>query len=192
MGFTERVSSALVRERAGKMRLAAASFLESTVVPIPLEVLVVPLMTAHPKRAFSIANAIFAGCLLGAFVFYWFGRVLFDPVVAPALDYLNLMDAYRSAEAQLAGENLFWAVFLVSVSPVPFQLATLSAGALGGDIVTFMLAVAASRAIRYYGLALLAATFGERIMALVGGRAPLMVGFVLLLLAGWLFNSFLL
>ncbi|MEN3793218.1 VTT domain-containing protein [Fulvimarina sp. MAC3] len=192
MSFTERVSNALVRERAGKLRLTAASFLESTVVPIPLEVLVIPLMTAHPKRAVSIAHAILAGCLVGAFLFYWLGRVLFDPVVVPALDGLGLMETYRTAEAQLAGKDLFWAIFLVSLSPVPFQLATLSAGTLGANPLTFILAVAASRAIRYYGLALLAAIFGDRILALAGGKRQLMIGLVLLLLTGWLFNRFLL
>lgn len=192
MNFIERTSNALVRERAGKLRLAAASFLESTVVPIPLEVLVIPLMTAHPKRAISIAHAILAGCLVGAFLFYWLGRVLFDPVVAPALDGLGLMETYRTAEVRLAGENLFWAILLVSLSPVPFQLATLSAGALGANPLTFILAVAASRAIRYYGLALLAAIFGERILSLAGGKRQLMIGFVLLLLTGWLLYEFVL
>ena len=83
----------LARHRAG---LAAASFAESTVVPLPLETVVLPLMVGHPRRALTIALAIWLGCLAGAALFYGLGFWLADPVVRPALAMLRSKAASRS------------------------------------------------------------------------------------------------
>ena len=60
----------LARHRSG---LAALSFAESTVVPLPLEVVVVPLMIGAPRRALTIALVIWLGCLAGASPFISLG-----------------------------------------------------------------------------------------------------------------------
>lgn len=178
-------SERLVSEDSGKRTLAFASFLESTVVPIPLEALVAPLMVAHPRHAWRIAFVILLGCLVGALLFYFVALWLFDPVVRPALEALGLMESFEAARSRLDRSGLFWAIFLVSVSPVPFQLATLGAGAVGGNVLVFMAAVASSRALRYYGLAALARLLGPRIQSWAGGKRQLVVGGILLLLAAW-------
>jgi membrane protein YqaA with SNARE-associated domain len=133
-------------------------------------------MAAHPDRAYRVAGAILAGCLIGALAFYLLASWLFDPVVAPLLDWLGLGESFQQARERMSGGNLFWAVFAVSVTPVPFQLATLGAGATGGSIIVFMAAVAASRAIRYYGLAWLARKFGPQVVEMAGGRRRLLIG----------------
>lgn len=166
----------LVSGESGRRSLALASFLESTIVPVPLETLVAPLMAVHPERAYRVAGAILAGCLAGALLFYLLASWLYAPVVAPALETLGLSDAFAEARARMDGANFFWAVFAVSLTPVPFQLATLGAGAAGGPVLVFMAAVAASRAIRYYGLAWLARRFGPQVVAFAGGRRKLLIG----------------
>jgi membrane protein YqaA with SNARE-associated domain len=185
----DRLTDALAQEEAGKRRLAALSFLEATILPIPLETVIAPLMAAHPKRAYSIAAAIFAGCLAGALVFYLLALALYDPVVAPALDGLGLLDDFDAMRARLNDESLFWTVFLVSLTPAPFQLATLGAGAVGGSVLTFMLAVAASRALRYFGLGFLARRFGPRLLEAAGGRTQLVVKGVVALVAVYVVAS---
>lgn len=57
----------LSRHRTG---LAAISAAESTVVPIPLETVIAPLMVGHPRRALGIALWVWLGCLAGASLFY--------------------------------------------------------------------------------------------------------------------------
>jgi membrane protein YqaA with SNARE-associated domain len=185
MGRVRDWSERLVSEDSGKRTLAFASFLESTIVPIPLEALVAPLMVAHPRHAWRIALAILLGCLAGALLFYFVALWLFDPVVRPALESLGLMEAFEAARSRLGESGLFWAIFLVSASPVPFQLATLGAGAVGGNVFVFMAAVATSRALRYYGLAALARLLGPRIQRWAGGKRQLVLGGILLLLAIW-------
>jgi membrane protein YqaA with SNARE-associated domain len=150
----------LARHRTG---LAALSFAESTVVPVPLETVVAPLMVGHHRQAWTIALVIWLGCLAGASAFYLVGLWLFDPVVRPALEWVGWRDDFAEMTADLDREGLFWTVFLVSFSPAPMQLATLGAGTVGGNFAVFLAAIAASRGLRYFGLALLATIFGPRI-----------------------------
>jgi membrane protein YqaA with SNARE-associated domain len=173
----------LARHRTG---LAALSFAESTVVPIPLETVVAPLMVGHHRRAWTIALAIWLGCLGGATLFYFAGLWLADPVVRPALAWLGLGDEFQSLSGRLEGESLFWTVFLVSFSPAPMQLATLGAGTVGGNVAIFLAAIAASRGLRYFGLAVLARLFGPRIAAFDIPRTRVVLIVFVLLFTGWL------
>jgi membrane protein YqaA with SNARE-associated domain len=172
----------LARHRTG---LAAISFAESTVVPIPLETIVVPLMVGHPRRALSIALSIWSGCLVGAALFYALGLTLVDPVVMPVLEWLGLAEDFRQMTERLGTEGLFWTVFLVSFSPAPMQLATLGAGAAQGNLAVFLAAIALSRGLRYFGLAILAQVVGERIAHLNLPKRVLIPGMIVAALLVW-------
>ncbi len=178
----EEWTSRLSRNKRG---LAALSFAESTVVPIPLETIVVPLMVGHPRRALRIALAIWLGCIVGATLFYGVSFLLADPVVHPVLNAIGLEDDFRKISQDLSGEGFFWTIFLVSFSPVPMQLATLGAGTVGGNPVVFIAAIALSRGLRYFGLAILAQLVGERIAHLDIPKRWLVLGLGVLLVVGW-------
>lgn len=175
---TSRWTERLARHRSG---LAALSFAESTVVPIPLEAVVAPLMVGHHRHSLTIALAIWFGCIVGASLFYIVGLWLFDPVVLPILERLGLRQNFEAITEDLGRDGFFWTVFLVSFSPAPMQLATLGAGSVGGNFAIFIAAIAASRGLRYFGLALLARLFGSRIARINIREGRLMLG---LLVAG--------
>lgn len=172
----------LARHRTG---LAALSFAESTVVPIPLETIVIPLMVGHPRQAISIATAIWIGCLAGASLFYFAALWLFEPVVQPALEALGLAGDFQDMVDRLGSDGLFWTVFLTSVSPAPMQLATLGAGAAKASFLVFFSAIAISRGIRYFGLAILAQIVGPRLAELEIPRRYLIPGMAAILLVIW-------
>lgn len=176
--------SRLARHRRG---LAAMSFAESTLVPIPLETVVAPLMVGHPKQAVRIALAIWIGCLFGAAAFYGFGAVLADPVVRPALASLGLEQDLDRMIEQLGTDGLFWTVFLVSFSPAPMQLATLGAGAAQANFAVFFAAIALSRGLRYLGLALLAQVIGPKIADWGIPKRYLIPGLIVVFGAIWVF-----
>jgi len=165
----------LARHRTG---LAALSFAESTVVPIPLETIVAPLMVGRHRQSVTIATAIWIGCLIGASLFYFIGLWLSDPVVRPVLEFLGLLDGFEELSKELEGSGLFWTVFLVSFSPAPMQFATLGAGATQGNFFIFLAAIAASRGLRYFGLAILARIFGPKIAEFNIPTGKLVIGLV--------------
>lgn len=182
---TTRASGWSARLAQSRRGLAALSFGESTVVPIPLETIVVPLMVGHPRRALGIALAIWLGCVAGAGIFYGVGLMLADPVVHPVLRSLGLEESFDKMAGKLSGGGVFWTVFLVSFSPAPMQLATLGAGAAGANPVVFLAAIALSRGLRYFGLAILAQLVGERIAHWRLPTGWLVAGLALLLVLGW-------
>src|SRR5688572_20302375 len=86
----DRLSSGAVRALAWLHRLAEAgwattaiggwAFLQASVVPGPVDGVLVPLGLADPKRAWRFAGAALFGSTLGALVAYTIGAVAFESV----------------------------------------------------------------------------------------------------------------
>lgn len=133
----------------------------------------------------TIALVIWIGCLVGASLFYVAGLWLADPLVLPALEWLGLQGDFEDQAADLDSGSLFWTVFLVSFLPAPMQLATLGAGTVAGSFPVFLGAIAASRGLRYFGLAVLANLFGPKIAEFGIPKNQIVVVFAVLTV-GWL------
>ena len=172
----------LASHRAG---LTILSIGETTVVPVPLEALVAPLMIGAPKRALSVAVWIWFGSLIGATLFYLVGLWLADPVVLPVIHWLGFSNGFEEMKGRLSEGGLFWVVFTVSLLPTPMQLATLGAGVVGGNFIVFIVAIALSRGIRYFGLAILAQFVGERIAKANLPKRIIIPALFAALLIGW-------
>lgn len=140
------------------------SALEATVIPIPLELVLIPYMIVERERVWAIASVALAGCLVGAVAGYYIGFALFDSVGQWFINYLSLQENYQEFKTTLQNDG-FMAVFLVGVTPVPFQTAMLAAGALQFSLSLFLLASALARGLRYYGLAILALWLGPYALA---------------------------
>lgn len=143
-----------------------ASFAESTVVPIPLEAVLIPAMQANRTRLWLLAAAALAGCIVGALVGYAIGYWLFGIVGEQLVGLFGSTEQYRSALEQIR-QNGFWFVLSVGIVPIPFQIAMLAAGAASYSILGYIAATLISRGIRYFGLALLVWKYGNRTEAMM-------------------------
>lgn len=139
--------------------LAIASFLETIVIPIAMELVLVPFMLANRGRVWRIATVTLAGCLAAAMVGYAIGALVFDTAGQWALQTLDLHQAFDEFQARFQDYG-FWAIVLVGITPIPFPIAMLAAGAAGYSIPLFLLACAVARGVRYYGLAVLVLAAG--------------------------------
>lgn len=184
-GRLEDLYDLLSRGRRGLAGMAVASTLESTVVPIPIETVAAPLMISRPRRAWAVAAAMLVGSTLGALILYMIAFT-FQDAVAPLVDWVAGPDAYAEVRARLGDQGLFIAVFLISVSFAPMQLAAIGAGALGGALPAFLAAVILSRGIRSFGLAALCVAFGQRATRVLGSRAATAASVAFGLLAIWI------
>ena len=157
---------AIITSRHVVWGTAVASFAESTVVPVPLEAVLIPAMQANRSRLWVIAGAALGGCVVGALVGYGVGYWLFGAIGAQLVALIGDPEMYRTASEQVR-RNGFWFVFSVGVTPIPFQIAMLAAGAAHYSLAGYLAATLASRGIRYFGIALLVWKFGDRTQALV-------------------------
>ena len=142
------------------------SFLESTVVPIPLETILVPLMQARREKLWLIALMATIGCLIGALLFYALGYFLFDMFKELIMQHITTEQQLESFKQRMQTDGFLF-VFSTGVTPVPLQVATLAAGVTSYNIAFFIAATALGRVIRYFGLAILVYYFGDKTEKLV-------------------------
>ena len=133
--------------------ITVASFLESTIVPIPLEALLVPLMQARSEKIWLIALMATLGCILGALFGYALGYYLFDMIGDWIIQTFSNPEQFENITQKMQ-EQGFWFVFTLGIVPIPFQIAMLAAGATKYSLLLFLIAAAIARSIRYFGLAL--------------------------------------
>lgn len=135
------------------------SAMEATLLPIALELVLVPYMVLERKRIWLVSTVALAGFLVGAIGGYYIGFALFDTAGEWFISYLSMQDYYQEFQETLK-EDGFVAIFLVGVTPVPFQVAMLAAGAGDYPLSLFLLAAGTARALRYYALALIVLWLG--------------------------------
>jgi membrane protein YqaA with SNARE-associated domain len=154
------------RSPRGRGSLFAASLLESTILPIPLEAALVPMMAADRRRIVRLATIALGGCLAGGAIGYLVGATLFEAVGRPLLEHLGYVAAFEEARRAFERGG-FWIILWIGITPVPCQAGALAAGATRYDPLLFLLASTLARGIRYYGLGALVALFGERVQRMM-------------------------
>lgn len=172
--------------------LFGIAFIESSVFPIPPDIMLIPMVLAARDRAFLIAAVCTAGSVIGGWLGYYIGAALWDAVALPVLEfyrYADKIDLFRDYYQEWGG----WAVFIAGVTPVPYKVATIVSGALDLDPATFTVASVLSRGLRFVVVAGLLYYFGAPIKAFIEKNLnALGVAFVVLLLGGFLAVKFLL
>lgn len=165
--------------------LGVASFLESIIVPIPLEAILIPLMQARRSAMIALATAALLGCLVGAVVGYAVGYFIFDAVGQQLVSLIANQQQYDQVVRQMESQG-FWFVLSVGVIPIPFQIAMLAAGATKYSFALFLSAAIIARGLRYYGLALLVWLAGNQAQALFERhKVSVMVGLTVIVAAAW-------
>jgi membrane protein YqaA with SNARE-associated domain len=144
--------------------LGVASFLETTVVPIAIELVLVPFMLANRNRIWTIASVTLAGCLAGAVLGYLVGLLFFDTAGLWLIETFGQREAYEDFRERF-GEQGFWAIVAIGITPIPFPIAMLAAGAADYSFPLYLLACTLARGVRYYGLSLLVALAGPKALA---------------------------
>lgn len=158
-----------------------ASLLESTIVPIPLEALLIPLLQKRRDKIWLIALMATLGCITGALLGYAFGYFTFELL----RDWLveNWISEQRlDTVIEKMNTEGFWFIMTLGVAPIPFQIAMLSAGATSFSLSLFLLATGLSRSIRYFGIAIVVYVAGDKAEQLIKKYKVAAVGLITLML----------
>mgnify|MGYP001284296307 CR=1 FL=1 len=165
--------------------LFGIAFAESSFFPIPPDILLIALGVALPLRALRYALICTVGSVLGGVFGYWIGYEFFGIVGEPIVrfyaaegQYLRLQELYRQYDA--------FAVAVAGLTPIPYKVATITAGFFEVDFGRFVLASAASRALRFFLIGLLIRVFGAPIRAFIEKYFEILtILFLILLVAGF-------
>ena len=163
--------------------LGVLSFLETIILPIPIELILIPLMAANRPRIWLLATVTTIGCLLASLVGYGVGMLLFQSLGNWFIEFMDMQESYQYFQT-FFNQYGFAAILAIGILPIPFQVAMITAGLSGYPILLFVLAAFIARGLRYYGLAWLVHRFGHRVLVLWKRHALLtsLVGGVIVLL----------
>ncbi len=128
--------------------LAAFAFAEASFFPIPPDVMLVPMMLSHRRRALAIAAwcalwSVTGGMLgyaIGAFFWKTFGLWLIGVLHVP-LSEVEMLRAKYAAHAYL--------IVAQGLTPVPYKLVTISAGLAQVPFGGFMFYSSITRSLRF-------------------------------------------
>ena len=170
--------------------LAAVAFAESSVFPIPPDVLLIPMILAVRERAWVLAGLCTFASVLGGYLGYVIGAVLFDVIGQPIIDFYGFEAAFVRF-TQKYNELGAWIVAFFGVTPFPYKVITIASGVTQLDPVVFGIASAASRGVRFFLVAALLWYFGPPIKAFVERYLGwLVLIFCVLLIAGFVVLKF--
>ena len=165
--------------------LAAVAFIESSVFPIPPDVLMIPMILARPNRAFLIAGVALVASVLGGILGYAIGAFAFESIGQPILQSLGKADSM--AEFNTRFNDLgFWAVLVAGVTPFPYKVITIMSGWTGMPLATFVITSIIARGLRFFVVAALLWKFGTPIRDFIERRLGLVFTlFCVLLIVGF-------
>ena len=140
--------------------LGAISFAESSVFPIPPDLILIPMSLARPHRAFFYAGLCTVTSVLGGLLGYAIGALLYDTVgkfLIELYGYGDKAEAFRAAYAHWG----HWIILLKGVTPIPYKVVTITSGFAGYDLFWFTVLSIITRGARFYVLATLLYVWGE-------------------------------
>ena len=165
--------------------LAVVAFVESSVFPIPPDVLMIPMVLARPSRAWLIAAVATAASVAGGLAGYAIGMFAYESVGQPVLEALGKGDAMAAFNERFNGVG-FWAVLTAGVTPFPYKVITIMSGWTAMPLATFLVTSILARALRFFVVAGLLRAFGPPIREFVERRLALaFTAFVVVLFAGF-------
>lgn len=157
---------ALARHRWAHYWLSFISFIESSVFPLPVDLMIIPMVQADHKNWWKIALNASIFSVLGGIAGYFLGMFFFDALALPALERLGKADKVAEFSAKIE-EHGGIAVFAAGLTPFPYKVITIMSGALKINFGIFVAASVIARTMRFFAVAGIIRIFGpqaEKIM----------------------------
>lgn len=170
----------------GAPALFILAVVESSFFPIPPDPLLLALGISKPKKGLWYATICTVGSVIGGALGYAIGYFFIESIGMRIIEVYGLMGKYSTIQALYEEWNAV-VVLVAGVSPIPYKVFTIAAGAFEVSFVTFMLASIAGRGVRFYAEGALIRWYGEPIRAFIEKYMTLISWlFAVLLVGGFL------
>lgn len=146
--------------------LGVVSVTESSVFPVPADVLFLPMCLARPERAMRYAAIATVASVLGG-VFGWaIGVWAFDALARPLLELYGKTAAFEALKGQTGTWTILAMLVTSGLSHIPpMKVVTILSGVVAFDLKLFILSAIVARGGRFFLLAVLLRRHGLRITA---------------------------
>ena len=170
------------------------ALIESSVFPVPPDVLLIALCIALPSRAWRFALLASAGSVLGGLLGYGIGWGAWPLVNSFFFDYVPGFTPHVFAKVQSLFEAYgFWVVFTAGFTPIPYKVITIGSGVFQINLVIFLIASLISRSLRFFLVAWLLHRYGPGMRDFIDRYFNLLsIVFLILLFGGFLLLKYVL
>jgi membrane protein YqaA with SNARE-associated domain len=182
----------LAGHRHAEPALAGVAFIESSVFPIPPDVMLMPMAYARPRRAFRYAAVATVASVLGGLLGYAIGFFLYETVGRAILEFYGFSEKF-DVFALNYNEHGWAIVFFAGLTPFPFKVITIASGVTGMGLLPFIVASIAARGLRFFMVCALIYWFGPPVRGFVERHLGLVTTvFGVLLVGGFVAAGYLL
>ena len=142
--------------------LCFTSFLESFILPFPLQDILLILMSINNiKKSYKYALLCTFSSVIGALIGYLIGLYASNFVMDVMTNWGYLED-FNQAKNWVTVYG-FWILIIASISPIPYKIFTIVAGIMSMAIIPFIIVSFIARGLRYYFIAFLVKKFGKNV-----------------------------
>ncbi len=141
--------------------LFGLAFIESSVFPIPPDVLLIAMVLTHPPRAFYYATICSVGSVVGGLFGYAIGHFLWQTLHGFFIPHIFSQHIF-DVVSQKYEVYSFWVVFTAALTPIPYKIFTIAAGVCGINLAGFLIASIIGRSMRFFLVAAILYFWGEK------------------------------
>lgn len=144
------------------------AFVESIFSPFPPDPILIAASIFNPKMALIFAAIVTIASVAGALGGYWLG----DRFGRPVLDRFVSPEKVERVEVMFDKHGT-WAIIFAAISPIPYKVFAITAGAMEMRLKPFIIASLIGRGARMFLWAVLILLFGETALELIETRGLL-------------------
>lgn len=165
--------------------MAAIAFAESSFLPLPPDVMLVPMTLAQRDRAFVLGAWCTFWSVAGGALGYAIGSLLYDSVGIWLINMYGMAgDVHAFSVCYKHNAPL---ILLQGLTPIPYKLVTISAGFAHLGLALFMVLSACTRGARFMGEATLLYFFGAKVKEILDKYLEVALIVFLVLVVGGVF-----
>jgi len=140
--------------------LAAVAFAEASFFPIPPDALLVAMGLARPRRVWFYALICTLGSVAGGALGYLIGYAVFNRLAQPLIHFYHMEHAFQAFQEKFARYGVYL-ILIKGLTPIPYKLVTIAAGAARFNFWAFMGASLVTRGGRFFLVAAILRAFGD-------------------------------
>ncbi len=160
---------------------------ESSVFPIPPDVLLIAIVASNPKRWLTAPLLCTIGSVIGAVGGYLIGEGFMATLGQRIVEFYHAERHWQTVVEMYRGEFGIWFLAAASFTPIPYKVATIAAGATGMPFWPFIVVSFIGRGARFFLVSAILRVAGPRIRATLERNFDMAaLAFLVLLVGGFL------
>lgn len=173
----------LASKKAAQWWLAFIAFLESSIFPIPADVIFLPMALARPDKVWRYATIATIASVLGGIFGWYIGFHLYDAFGRPLLESMGKLDTFEHLRGTTSADAILLMLITSGIAHLPpMKVVTILSGAAGINIWLFIASAIVARGARFFFLAWLLKKYGEPIRHFIEKRLGLIAAIVAVVL----------